>query len=486
VTASDGRSPAAPGSVEVLVVDDDEAMGATVAEILGLAGIPATAVTTPAAAIISGRALRPLVVVCDQGLPGMSGLDVCAALRAIDTDVTLILLTGNASLDSAIAAVGQIDQYLTKPAPPDELIRSVTAGIRKTLERRAERDRAERAATQLAAIVEGTDDAVIGQSLGGTITTWNRGAEHLYGYRADEVVGRPITAVLVPPDRSGEVEGLLRRVEAGGPVEHFETVRVHKDGRAVQVSLTVSPIRDAAGRIVGASSIARDISERLQAEELRRMVESAAERHRQALQINDTIVQQLVVAQTRLALDDVAGGTAALADGLARARRLIDELLDEGWVAPPGPTAAGTIEPAPPTQTSGACSVVIADDSDDIRLLVRILLRNGGGFVVAAEAADGLEAVAAAELHQPDLVLLDHAMPNLDGLSALPRIREVSGRSKVVMLSAFSADRLAEQALAQGAVAYICKDDLASKLVSELQRIMCLDGESGESLAGRP
>lgn len=113
----------------------------------------------------------------------------------------------------------------------------------------------------LAAIVESSDDAIVSKDLDGVITSWNRGAERIFGYSADEVVGKPIT-VIIPPDRHGEEATILGRLRGGERIEHFETVRVRKDGTAVDISLTISPISNAEGRIVGASKIARDISER--------------------------------------------------------------------------------------------------------------------------------------------------------------------------------------------------------------------------------
>ena len=131
---------------------------------------------------------------------------------------------------------------------------------------RASEEQAQEATARLAAIVDSSDDAVIGKSLDGTIVSWNRGAERLYGYRAEEVVGRSIS-LLVPPDHVQEVPEILRRVAQGEPVTDHETVRVRKDGTAVPVALTVSPIRDARGRVIGASTIARDMSQRRQIEE---------------------------------------------------------------------------------------------------------------------------------------------------------------------------------------------------------------------------
>ncbi|HEX9109557.1 MAG TPA: ATP-binding protein [Longimicrobiales bacterium] len=119
-------------------------------------------------------------------------------------------------------------------------------------------------ARHLAALVEWSDDAILSKSLDGAITSWNRGAQRLYGYGADEVIGRHVS-MLTPPERADEVEGILERLKRGEMIEHYRSVRLRKDGRRVDVSLTVSPIRDEEGRIVGASTIARDITERLQA-----------------------------------------------------------------------------------------------------------------------------------------------------------------------------------------------------------------------------
>ena len=138
----------------------------------------------------------------------------------------------------------------------------------------------------LAAIVESSDDAIIGKTLDGTITSWNRAAEHLYGYTADEAVGRPI-AMIIPEDRPDELPGIMARLRRGGRIDHYETVRVRKDGGRLDVSVSIAPIRDEAGRIVGAASIGRDITERKRAEqerhELQRQAQEAVERSEAAL-----------------------------------------------------------------------------------------------------------------------------------------------------------------------------------------------------------
>jgi PAS domain S-box-containing protein len=118
----------------------------------------------------------------------------------------------------------------------------------------------------LAAIVESSDDAIVSKDLNGVITSWNRGAERIFGYAAAEAVGRPIT-IIIPHDRQDEERGILTRIRRGERIDHFETVRQRKSGEAVAVSITVSPVKNADGVIAGASKIARDITEQKRAQE---------------------------------------------------------------------------------------------------------------------------------------------------------------------------------------------------------------------------
>ncbi len=124
-----------------------------------------------------------------------------------------------------------------------------------------EQARLNEAQSRLAAIVESSDDAIISKSLNGIITSWNRGAERIFGYTPDETVGKPIT-MLAARGREDEMPKIVAEIRAGRRVDHFETVRRRKDGQEINVSLTVSPVRDSEGRIIGASKIARDITER--------------------------------------------------------------------------------------------------------------------------------------------------------------------------------------------------------------------------------
>ena len=135
-----------------------------------------------------------------------------------------------------------------------------------------ERKLAEARLAQLAAIVDSSEDAIIGKTLDGTITSWNAGAEHLYGYSVAEAVGKPIS-LITPPDLINELPEILDRVSRGEIIHHYETARQRKDGNCMDVSISVSPIKDTAGHIIGASTITRDITDRKQAEETLRRSE---------------------------------------------------------------------------------------------------------------------------------------------------------------------------------------------------------------------
>jgi PAS domain S-box-containing protein len=128
-----------------------------------------------------------------------------------------------------------------------------------------ERQRADIATASLAAIVNSSEDAIIGKNLNGVMTSWNKGAEHLFGYTAQEAIGQSVT-MLIPPERQQEEVEILERLKRGESVKHFETVRVRKDGSLLEISLTISPIKDPTGLVIGASKVARDITESKRAE----------------------------------------------------------------------------------------------------------------------------------------------------------------------------------------------------------------------------
>ena len=149
-------------------------------------------------------------------------------------------------------------------------------GFSALIEDTTARKQAEEASVRLAAIVRSADEAIVGKDLDGIITAWNPAAERLFGFTAQEAIGRSIR-MIVPPDRQGEEDDVLSRLRRGETIEHLETVRVRKDGTPLDVALTVSPIRDVNGRIIGASKIARDIGERRRTETERARLLAAAQ-----------------------------------------------------------------------------------------------------------------------------------------------------------------------------------------------------------------
>jgi len=169
---------------------------------------------------------------------------------------------------------------------------------RKQVER-ALHDREQRLRS-LASIVESSDDAIVSKDLNGIITSWNKGAGRVFGYTADEAIGQPIT-IVIPQDRHDEERTILTRIRRGEQIEHFETVRQRKHGSLITVSLTVSPVNNAEGKIVGASKIARDITEQ------KRSQEQIATLAREAEHRTKNILAG-VLAITKLSQSDTADG----------------------------------------------------------------------------------------------------------------------------------------------------------------------------------
>jgi PAS domain S-box-containing protein len=149
----------------------------------------------------------------------------------------------------------------------------------------------------LASIVASSDDAIISKDLDGVIMSWNRGAEQVFGFTAEEVIGKPIT-ILIPPDRLDEEPRILQRIRAGEKIDHYETVRQGKDGRLIDISLSISPVRDDRGTIIGASKIARDITQRKQVERHADVLAHEAEHRTRNILANVSATVQLSHADT--------------------------------------------------------------------------------------------------------------------------------------------------------------------------------------------
>ena len=206
-------------------------------------------------------------------------------------------------------------------------------------------EQSNRASQRLAAIVESSDDAILSKSLEGVITSWNRAAERLFGYSASEAIGQSIT-LIVPPDRRAEEDLMLARIRAGEPVE-METVRQHKDGTSVAISLMVSPVKDADGHIVGASKIARDITERKKAEAALRRLSGRLlrledeERRRLSRELHDSTAQRLAALCMNLSVANEAAGALdqraqrALAESVALADECLREIRTVSYLLHP-------------------------------------------------------------------------------------------------------------------------------------------------------
>ena len=174
--------------------------------------------------------------------------------------------------------------------------RSLIDQLAAAKQRISELEQAELAQFYLSALVGSADDAIISKTLNGIVTSWNQGAEKIFGYRADEMIGQPVTK-LIPPDHPNEEPRILERLRRGERIEHYETQRLRKDGRIIDVSITVSPIRNKDGAIIGASKIAREVTERKRVEarerDALRQAEIARAQAEQASQSKDEFLATL-------------------------------------------------------------------------------------------------------------------------------------------------------------------------------------------------
>ena len=202
--------------------------------------------------------------------------------------------------------------FMPYPTPLHDASGNVVGAVNMLVDL-TERSHAEQVRQLLASIVESSDDAIVSKDLNGVIASWNPGAERLFGYTADEVVGKSVT-LLFPGDLLHEETVILERIRRGEQIDHYETVRRRKDGSLVDISLTVSPLRNAAGKITGVSKIARDISMRKKAEHERALALQDAERRRIANELHDSTAQHLVAIGLNLMRikADAAGGTKSL------------------------------------------------------------------------------------------------------------------------------------------------------------------------------
>ncbi len=264
------------GSKRILVADDDARVRSVIRSFLSRC--PDWVVCGEAEdgvdSIEQAKAKHPDLVLMDVSMPRMNGLEAAKVLRREIPEVSVILVSQNDAnvLSRQAAAVGARG-FCTK----SDLVRNLAIMIEKTLEdlpapqagmssAESERNACSQVSNLLAAIVDSSDDAIVSKNLDGVITSWNKSSERVFGFTAEEAIGKNIT-LIIPRDRWDEEARILKRLRAGERVDHFQTVRMRKDGTLVDLSLTISPVRDSAGHVIGASKVARDISAQIRSAE---------------------------------------------------------------------------------------------------------------------------------------------------------------------------------------------------------------------------
>lgn len=253
----------------ILSVDDSPDKLELIAVILNEAGYRVLSASSGTEGLEIAKQQIPDLIISDVTMPDMDGFEFCRLIRAdpklrgIPIMLNTAIRKDTASLARGLAAGA--DDYLEAPFDPGRLAAKVARLI--------ERKRTDEPLAILASIVADSEEAIIGTELDGTITSWNFGAERIYGYKTEEVLGKRIYDVIVPAELRVQMEGILNGIGRGVRVNRFETRRVRKDGNLIVVSLSVSPIKDSQGRVTGASSIGRDITESILAEaEKRRLI----------------------------------------------------------------------------------------------------------------------------------------------------------------------------------------------------------------------
>jgi PAS domain S-box-containing protein len=231
------------------------------------------------------------LIICDYSMPHFSGPEALALYLQRALDIPFISVSGAVGEETVAELIKAGAHDYVMKSNLARLVPAVKRELRAAQERR-DRRQTEAASAYLASIVQFCDDAIIGKTLDGTVVSWNTGAERLYGYSAAEMIGRSIS-VLVPSHRPAELPEIYDAIRRGEAVDGLDTVRIRKDGTPIEVSLTISPIKDAGGRVVGASTVARDIT-----------------RHKQEDNERLSLIQDLTAALAHVHLGPASGAGA--------------------------------------------------------------------------------------------------------------------------------------------------------------------------------
>jgi PAS domain S-box-containing protein len=251
-----------PNPLRVLIVEDsvDDTFFIVRELQRGGYGVDFERVETPAAMQAALHQGRWDLVISDFSMPLFGGPAALNLYLQSGLDIPFILVSGTMGEEIAVEMLKAGAHHYVMKDHLSKLVSAVTRELRCAQERMICRQ-LEETRSYLASIVKSCNDAIIGKTLDGKIVSWNAGAEKLYGYSAAEMIGQPIR-MLCPQNRPEEIGELMERIKLGEQVEQVETVRVRKDGSRVEVSVVISPIKDANGQIIGASSVSRDISQR--------------------------------------------------------------------------------------------------------------------------------------------------------------------------------------------------------------------------------
>jgi two-component system, cell cycle sensor histidine kinase and response regulator CckA len=256
-----------PHRFEVLLVEDSGADALLVKGLLRRThkdSFSVTHVTTLREAIDLLDRMHFAIVILDLGLPDSTGLDTLRAIRTHTTNVAVLVLTATDDEELGTTAINEGAQdYIPKGHLQPHLF---ARSVRYAMDRHRSAVAVQESSALLSRVIDSAVDGIVTKNINGIITSWNPGAERLFGYAPQEAIGQSIL-LLIPPDRADEEHLILTRIRRGETVEPFETVRLRKGGVPVHVSVTISPIRDDQGKIVGASKIARDITEQKRAEQ---------------------------------------------------------------------------------------------------------------------------------------------------------------------------------------------------------------------------
>jgi PAS domain S-box-containing protein len=275
----------------------------------------------------------------------------------------------------------------------------------------------------LAAIVESSDDAIVSKTLDGIITSWNHAARKMFGYTAAEAVGQHIT-LIIPTERRAEADDVLARIRRGERVDHFETERQTRGGQRVSISLTDSPIENAAGNIIGASEVAREITER-------KRMEAA---------LRDSEVRYRRLFETAH-------------DGIL----IVDERGEEDKTPGAGDGEHAPMANLPLVRLDGLRVLVVDDEADARRVLARVLHDAGAIVTAAASAGQAIEALSKA---RQDVLVSDLGMPDVDGFDLIRKVRAHGHHAKdlpAVALTAFAHKNDQRQALLAGFQVHVPK-----------------------------